>query len=151
MGTIIFPAPSVRRAKTYNAIVFYICLACIFLFLSSAYTKIVEHERFVHGLSKVLSIGLLAPIVGWLVPLMEILIGILLIIPKTQKLGLYAFTSLMIVFTFYIGGMMIWADKLPCHCNLFIEKLSWGQHLLFNLACIILAIIAVRLSKSKNH
>lgn len=150
MASITIQASLARRIKINEAIVFIICLACIFLFLSSAYSKFAEHERFIHGLSRIPVISSLAPAISWIVPFIEVIVSLLLIIPKTLKTGLYLFTCVMAVFTLYIGIMLIWADKLPCHCNLFIEKLSWGQHLQFNLACILLAIIALRLSKSKH-
>lgn len=142
--------PLGKRNQFRESWAFIIRLGCIFLFLSSAYGKVVEHDKFIRGLSKVSFIGPLATLIALLVPLLEIAITILLIIPGTSKVGLNAFAGLMTVFTLYIGLMMMWADHLPCHCNLFIENFSWGQHLLFNLACIVLAIIALRLSHSKH-
>lgn len=130
-----------------DSIILIICLGGVFLFLTSAYTKIVDHERFILGLAKVTFVGSLATFVGWMVPISEIAIALLLIIPKTQRAGLYAFTGLMGVFTLYIVSMYFWAEKLPCQCNLIIERLGWGEHLVFNSACIALAVIALRLSK----
>jgi len=148
METLSVKSSGIRlNRKTKDIIVFIICLACIFLFLSSAYSKLADHQRFEHGLQNVDFISSFAPLLSWLVPALEIVIAILLIIPSTFRYGLYSFTALMLLFTFYIGGMMLWADKPPCHCNLFIEKLSWGQHLLFNMAFIVAALLALRLSK----
>jgi len=48
-------------------------------------------------------------------------------------------------FTLYIISALIWEKKLPCHCGGAIEKLSWSQHIWFNLAFIIIAVMAVRL------
>ncbi|MDB5156121.1 MAG: hypothetical protein JWR50_828, partial [Mucilaginibacter sp.] len=50
-----------------------------------------------------------------------------------------------------ILSMVLWAEKLPCHCSGAIEKLSWTQHIWFNLAFIALAISALRLSKRKTN
>lgn len=129
-------------------VVLGICLVCTFLFLFSAYEKIIDHSRFAKGLSKVSIIGSYSTFIAWTVPILEILISILLIIPKTYKWGLYGFTGLMILFTSYILSMLLWKEKLPCHCNLIIEKLSWEQHLWFNLVFIGLSIGALKLSKS---
>ena len=147
---IITVRPLGKRIQFREFWAFTIRLGCIFLFLSSAYSKVAEHEKFTHGLTKVSFIGPLATLIAVLVPLLEIAITILLIIPRTSKIGMNAFTGLMAVFTLYIGLMMMWADHLPCHCNLFIENFSWGQHLLFNVACMLLAIMALRLSNSKH-
>jgi hypothetical protein len=135
--------------------IFCICLICIFLFLSTAYNKVVEHARFLKGISRIAIIGGFASYLSLLVPAAEILVAVLLIIPKTCKWGLYGFIFLMSLFTGYIMSMVFWAEKLPCHCSGAIEKLSWAQHIWFNLAFIALAVLALWLSKKKinlkNH
>lgn len=65
--------------------VFVICLICMFLFLFSAYEKIVDHQRFYNGLSKVSIIGPNAGVISYLVPILEALISILLIILKRKQ------------------------------------------------------------------
>jgi len=135
--------PFQLSSKTKDLIVFIICLICIFLFLTSAYGKIAEHSKFVHGLSRVAYIGIYSELIGWLVPITEVAISMLLIIPKTYKLGLIGFIASMVVFTTYILSMILWAEKLPCHCNLIIERLTWGQHIWFNLTFIIIATFAL--------
>jgi uncharacterized membrane protein YphA (DoxX/SURF4 family) len=136
--------------KGKDFLILIICLLFIFLFLYTACAKLMEHTGFLNGLYHVKAIRRFAIYVSWLVPLSEILISILLVIPQTVKWGLYSFLSLMILFTGYIISMLLWASKLPCHCGGAIEKLSWGQHVWFNIAFIALAIFALRLLKTKN-
>lgn len=128
-----------------------ICIrfVCMFLFLYTAHAKIVDHDRFLKGLTKVHFISGLAVYISWIVPIMEILASILLLIPQTAKVGLFAFINLMTLFTLYIISALLWEKDLPCHCGGAIEKLSWAQHIWFNLAFILLAILALRLIKSK--
>jgi hypothetical protein len=109
-----------------------------------------EHEKFVLGLSKVKFIGSNAIWVSWVVPASEIAVSILLIHPVTQRHGLFGFASLMVLFTLYILSMLLWAEKLSCHCNLIIEKFSFSQHLVFNVAFIVLALSALQLMKIKK-
>jgi hypothetical protein len=130
-------------------LIFGICLTCIFLFLYTAYSKIIDHARFLKGLTRVEVIGSFAIYISWLVPIAEILVALLMIIPRTYKWGLYFFTGLMTLFTLYILSMLLWATKLPCHCGGAIEKLTWVQHVWFDLAFIAIAIFALWLSKSK--
>ncbi|RZJ87633.1 MAG: hypothetical protein EOO20_15605, partial [Chryseobacterium sp.] len=139
MEITAYSKPFELSNKTKDLVVFIICLICIFLFLTSAYDKISEHSKFVRGLSKVAYIGGYAELIGWLVPATEVAMSILLINPKTHKLGLIGFIATMAVFTAYILSMILWAEKLPCHCNLIIEKLTWGQHIWFNLIFIVIA------------
>lgn len=136
--------------KTKEWMVYGICLLCLALFASAAYGKIADHETFVKGLSKVSVIGWAAVYLAWFVPIAEIIVCVLLLTPTTYKWGLYGFTGLMTVFTGYILSMLFWAEKLPCHCNLIIEKLSWGQHLWFNVGFIALAVFALWLGKAKQ-
>lgn len=137
--------------KTKNLVIFLICLACIFLFLYTANSKITDHPRFLNGLVNVEAISRFAVYISWLVPVAEILVSVLLIIPQTSKWGLYGFIGLMVLFTGYITSMVLWAKKLPCHCGGAIEKLSWTQHIWFNLAFIALAVFALWLSKTNNY
>jgi uncharacterized membrane protein YphA (DoxX/SURF4 family) len=136
--------------KTKEWMVYGICLLCLALFASATYGKIADHETFVKGLSKVSVIGGAAVYLAWFVPIAEIIVCVLLLVPASSKWGLYGFTGLMTVFTGYILSMLFWADKLPCHCNLIIDKLSWGQHLWFNVGFIALAVFALWLGKAKG-
>lgn len=128
-----------------------ICLACLVLFATSAYDKIVDHDRFMTGLSKVSYIGEYAFFISWTVPIAEIITSLFLLYPRTYRWGLIGFIGLMVVFTIYIGSMLLWAEKLPCHCNLIIEKLSFTGHLAFNIGFIIIALIGLWLSKQKEN
>lgn len=150
--TTILPKTKLQLSdKLRDRLVFYVCLICIFLFLYTAYSKITDHQRFLKGLLKVTIIGGAALYISWLVPAAEVLISILLIIPKTNRWGLMGFTGLMTLFTGYILSMVLWAEKLPCHCGGAIEKLSWTQHIWFNLAFIALAAFALWISQSKTN
>ena len=118
---------------------------CMALFLYTAYAKIINHDRFLNGLTNVHIINGFAVLISFAVPIVEIIVSILLLIPKTAQFGLYSFIAVMSSFTIYIISAMIWEKKLPCHCGGAIEKLSWSQHIWFNLSFIIIAIIALRL------
>lgn len=151
MNSVTATVKSIRfKENAKEILVFIICLACLFLFAISAYDKIVAHDRFLTGLSKVEFIGSRALLVSWAVPILEIAIAILLCIPPTYKWGLYSFAGLMVLFTLYIGSMLGWAEKLPCHCNLIIDRLSWVEHIWFNLGFIALAVCALWLGRAKN-
>lgn len=147
MGTKLVKEASKFQENTKEIVIFCICLACIFLFLSSAYSKIADYNTFVKGLMRVSLIGSYAGLIGLLVPLVEITVSILLIVPKTIKIGLLGFIGVMSVFTIYISSMLLWAEKLPCHCNLIINSFTWGQHIWFNLAFMGIAAFALRISK----
>ncbi|WDF77071.1 hypothetical protein PQ469_24615 [Mucilaginibacter sp. KACC 22773] len=124
-----------------------ICWLCMGLFLYTAYAKMIDHDRFLKGLTSVHILSGFAVLISFSVPIVEIIVALLLLIPQTAKIGLYSFIIVMISFTIYIVSAMIWEKYLPCHCGGAIEKLSWSQHIWFNLAFIIVASIALRLNK----
>lgn len=116
---------------------------CMALFIYTAYAKIMDHERFLTGLKQVHLISYSAVFISFAVPIIEIIISVLLFIPKTAKLGLLSFLTVMIGFTLYIISAMIWEKNLPCHCGGAIEKLSWMQHIWFNVGFISIAILGI--------
>ena len=118
---------------------------CMGLFIYTAYAKIIDHDRFLKGLTRVHLINGFAVLISFAVPIVEVIVALLLLIPQTAKTGLYSFITVMSSFTIYIISAMIWERKLPCHCGGAIEKLSWSQHIWFNLAFILIAILALRL------
>jgi hypothetical protein len=137
-------------AKTREWQIVCICLACIALFAYTACSKLMDHERFQIGLSDVKLIGSFSVYLSWLVPVIELIVVTLMIIPATYTQGLFAFILLMGTFTCYIISILIWAKELPCRCGGAIERLSWTQHVWFNMAFIVMAIYALLLSKNNN-
>lgn len=139
-------SPSSRLSQSKKELIILIIkYLCLFLFVYTAYSKLVDHDRFYKGLTRVHLVSGYAMAISYIVPIFEIVISILLIMPNTIKMGLIFFVATMTAFTIYIISAMIWEPKLPCHCGGAIEKLSWMQHIWFNLAFIVLGLVAIRL------
>jgi len=143
--------PFLQRNLTKQLLIWGIKGLCIFLLCYTANEKIADHERFYKGLTKIQYIKDYALTISWLVPITEIAVAIAIILPPTQKLGLYLFTIMMSIFTIYIASMLLWAEKKPCHCGGAIETLTWGQHLLFNIGFTLIAIFGIYLHKNHNR
>lgn len=92
----------------------------------------------------------IAHIIAWVLPVTEIIVAILIFIPKTRIKGLYAVTGLMILFSVYIVYMMTNYEHLPCSCGGLLQALSWKGHLIFNGVYILIGIIAIILYR-KNY
>ncbi|MES2418326.1 MAG: MauE/DoxX family redox-associated membrane protein [Bacteroidota bacterium] len=122
-----------------------VCYVYFILFLYAAFSKLLAYEKSQLQMSKSPVITNFASILVWLVPVIEIVIATLLITKKTIMLGLYAALALMIMFTAYIIAILNFSDTVPCSCGGVLEKLGWTEHLLFNLAFMLLAIIAILL------
>lgn len=122
-----------------------ICYAFFILFLYAAFSKLFDYEKSELQMSKSPIITDFAFILVWLVPAIEIIIAITLLIPRTMMLALYASLGLMSLFTAYIVAILYFTDTIPCSCGGVLEKMSWDEHLVFNLFFIALAITAILL------
>lgn len=52
---------------------------------------------------------------------------------------------LLLVFTGYIALMYRTSDNLPSSCGGILEKMSWHQHMYFNISRVILSIVTLGL------
>ena len=120
-----------------------ISLLFIVLFVYAAVSKLLDYETFTVQLAQSPLLSAYAGVIAWLVPGIEVAISILLLFERFRTLALYAAFTLMVMFTAYIYIILNFSDFVPCSCGGVLEKLSWTQHLIFNLVFIILAGVAV--------
>lgn len=113
---------------------------CILLMVYTATSKLFSLTGFVSVLKQSPLLHSFATLIGWLVPLAELMVAGLLFFPATQKKGLACFILLLLFFTIYIIVMLSISSKLPCSCGGVIKLLSWKQHLAFNIFFILLGI-----------
>lgn len=122
----------------------------VILFMYTAASKLLTIKSFASTLAKSPLIGSYSLIVAWAIPVIEMLISILLIIPQVKKWGLYASFFLMLTFTAYLMYMVFSGSKLPCHCGGVISEMTWQQHIWFNLGFVALAITGLVLNYKKK-
>jgi uncharacterized membrane protein YphA (DoxX/SURF4 family) len=121
------------------------------MFLYTAFSKWSDYTMTREQMALMPALEPVAHILVWLVPATEIVITLLVFIHQTRKKGLYAATTLMILFTLYIIFMMLFYPYLPCSCGGFLAELSWPAHLVFNSSFILLGILAIKmLNKNKS-
>lgn len=86
----------------------------------------------------------------WLIPYGELVITFLLIFERTRWMGLYGSAFFMLLFTGYIGLVLLNVfDRIPCNCAGIARSMSFSTHFFFNLFFLIISILAVRLHTSK--
>jgi putative oxidoreductase len=122
----------------------------ILLFVYTAINKFLVLEDLEYVLKDFPLIGSFPQVISWGLPISESIIALLLFIPRTKLLGLYVSLAMMTAFTFYLGYMLVFTPKLPCTCGGMLQKLSWPQHLIFNIFFVFLAIVAIRLYKKQQ-
>lgn len=129
-----------------------IAMLFIVLFTYAAITKLIDLENFKIQIGQSPLLSAYTEIVAVGVPITEIFIVVLLFMPKWRVTGLYFSFLLMICFTTYIYIILNYSEFIPCSCGGILEKMDWKQHLIFNVFCIIIALLAVILSKkTSNH
>ncbi|MFI0428761.1 MauE/DoxX family redox-associated membrane protein [Mariniflexile sp. HMF6888] len=128
-----------------------ICFLYILLFVYAALNKFLVFDEFVIQIGQSPVLTAYAGWVAWVVPSLEILISIMLVIPRFRLLALYAAFTLMVMFTAYIFIILNFSDHIPCSCGGVLEKLGWTEHLIFNIGFVILAFIGIIImSPQKN-
>ncbi|MEL1254086.1 MauE/DoxX family redox-associated membrane protein [Flavobacterium sp. DGU38] len=120
-----------------------ICLLYILLFVYAAVSKLLDFENFQVQLGQSPLLSAYALWVSWMVPIIEIIIVLLLIIPKFRSLGFLAAFNLMAMFTVYIFIVLHYGSFVPCSCGGILEKMSWNVHIVFNIVFVLLAALAI--------
>lgn len=139
-----------ERNKNSNMIYKVIRAAMILFWVYVGMDKLWQLGAFKIALEQQPLISYLAPVIYWLLPLIEIGVGVLLAIPSARlsALGWKVSAILILVFSIYIGlGVLNVYDKKPCMCTSFLNNISWTAHLIFNLIILGLSITGWRLHR----
>ncbi|MGX9986856.1 DoxX family protein [Soonwooa purpurea] len=115
----------------------------VLLFCYAGISKILDFENFQVQIAQSPLLSAYAGFISYATIISEMMIVALLIIPKTRLIGLYASLGIMSAFSIYIYLILNYSDFVPCSCGGILEKMGWTEHLLFNTACVILAICAI--------
>ncbi len=125
----------------------FIRYAFIVLFLYAAIFKLIEYPKFYDSLlnSPVFNGEIQAQLFSGLVPVIELTTAGLLISNSYRKIGTYIAFALILLFTIYIAGILLFSENIPCSCGGVINNLSWEEHLIFNGCFVVLGGWAVYL------
>ena len=132
-----------KKNEIINYITIVTCYLLVFLFTYTGVSKLIDHEVFEAAILRSPIIRQQAPIISWLIPVIELLIAVMLLLQQYRKAGLLLSLLLLIIFTAYIGYMILFIPNLPCSCGGVLKELSWGNHLLFNSFFILLILISL--------
>lgn len=133
-----------------TAITIAICWLIAALFTYTAISKLADYDNFQFGLSESPFISFMAPFLTWALPAGELILAVMLLIPRLRLTGLYLSLALLISFTVYISAMLLFAFDIPCSCGGVLEEMSWGVHIIFNGVFILLNIVAIVLKRRQR-
>ncbi|PWV56873.1 MauE/DoxX family redox-associated membrane protein [Chitinophaga sp. S165] len=115
----------------------------VLLFTYTGLDKLSDMTIFEYGLKAQVFHSAMIPALKWGIPLVELLIVILLLIPRLNAAGIVAGTFLMLSFTVYIVLVMSAVfSKVPCACAGVFKTITWQQQLALNLVVLIPGILS---------
>ncbi|QXU39721.1 MauE/DoxX family redox-associated membrane protein [Pedobacter sp. D749] len=121
-----------------------ISAAFILLWIYTAGNKLLNFHSYKQEMSLQVFSPDFAAILVYAVPFIEILCAILLLIKKTNTLGLGLSLLLMLAFTGYILLIISgYFPKTPCSCGGVIKAMGWKAHLIFNLFFLTAATLSL--------
>lgn len=126
-----------------------ICYLHIFLFCYAAISKILDFENFQVQVAQSPMLTAYTGPITVMIPIIEILLALLLALPKFRNSALLASYGLMIMFSTYIFIILNYSPYVPCSCGGILEKMDWNQHLIFNLVVASFALVGAYLSLGK--
>lgn len=120
----------------------------ILLFLYASVSKWLAFKTFIGDMNNQPFPNWMTPYLVVIIPVLEVLIAVGLIFEKTRVPALYASFVLMMAFTIYTVAVLSHAFKyVPCSCGGVIKKLTWPQHLFFNLFFVGISLLGIWLKK----
>lgn len=132
--------------KVKTRVVEFISYFFILLFCYASISKTMDFENFQIQISESTLLSAYAGFIPFAIVILEFIIAGLLCYRKTRNVGLIGSFILMLIFTGYIFFIIHTSENLPCSCGGILEKMSWHQHLYFNIGCVVLSIIALGLN-----
>ena len=130
-----------RNLKINTAI--FISSLTALLFIYAATSKLLDFQNFRIQLGQSPLLSAFADWVAIFVPLLEFIIAIALFIQRIRFIALLSAFILMVMFTAYIYIILNFSAFVPCSCGGILEKMTWRQHLVFNIAFTALLALAV--------
>lgn len=128
-----------------------ICYLIAFLFAYAAMSKILDFENFQVQLAQSPLLSAYSQFISFAVIIVELTLAFYLCLPHFQKLALYCSLGLMSSFTIYIFLILNYSDFVPCSCGGILEKLGWTEHLIFNIAVLLLISIAILYKEKRDN
>jgi hypothetical protein len=120
-----------------------IAIALAVLFAIAAVGKLEHYAKFRLQLQKfpVSLPGLCS--LAWVIPVIELTIAVLLLLPVTRLKGLFASLFLLGLYTLYLACMLETRFYCTCNCGEPFQSLSLKMHIVFSLVCVFVTGVGV--------
>jgi len=114
----------------------------IILWGYTALSKLFSFNKFKHAMKIQVFPRWMGKILVYVLPTIELALVVLLVIPETRLIGMYASLFLMVLFTLYVGGAVFHIyDRNPCACGGLFNRLGWYKHFKVNIILTLIALL----------
>ena len=127
-----------------HPLIIFVTGLLIILWAYTVYAKLADLHRFQHALMTQVFPKWVGKVLLYLLPLSELVLIVLLILPGTRLLGMYASLFMLVLFTLYVGGAVFHIyDRHPCACGGLFNNLGWHRHFKVNIFLTLIALVGV--------
>jgi putative oxidoreductase len=140
--------PSSMATQTRKILTNVCAALLILLFVYTAAAKLLDYDRTVRAMKGQILGLYIGNILVWLIPTLEVITTVLLLFNRTMRTGFKWAFYLMGFFTTYIMLVLLNVfGRVPCACGGVVNELGWGDHFLFNLFFLGVAIAGLFLTR----
>lgn len=115
----------------------------ILLFVYAAFNKLMDYQKFTVQIGQSPLLTGFGNTLPWMVIAIELIIAVLLMLPRFRLIAFFAAFSLMTMFTAYIIAILNFSPYVPCSCGGVLENMGWKDHLIFNGVFVALGLAGI--------
>ncbi len=136
--------------KYLEPLLIYCSTLLVLLWVYTAFNKLADFAAFKHQLASQTLGKTAASFLLWFIPISEIAAAVLLLIRNTRQLGFIVSAFLMLLFTGYIGLVLLgYYDRIPCSCGGVLKAMGWQMHFWFNLFFLFISMVGIYLERKR--
>jgi uncharacterized membrane protein YphA (DoxX/SURF4 family) len=103
-----------------------ICVLLAVVFAYTAFSKFFDWKETLNAFGNQVFPYPLAMVLARVIPALELVLAVLLLIPKYRKPALAMSTALLLAFSLYVGLVLTGIfGRVPCSCGGMISSLGW--------------------------
>lgn len=121
------------------------------LFTYAGCSKLLNLATFENSLHNLEHVANYASLLKWLVPLLEISIAFLIVLPSVRKTGLIISVVYLALLTALLSYLIAFAYNLPCTCMGLFKSLRWNQQLALNIFLLSTCAFSIRLNRDTQY
>ena len=133
--------------RIYLEIIYFLF---ILLFGYAAMIKLADVDKFQSQIGQSTLLTHYARGLSLIVPISELLIVLMLMVPRFRIIGLYLSMAAMAAFTGYVFYILNFDPNIPCSCGGILDSMGWSEHLIFNASFLLLSLIGIFLETKTN-